>query len=711
MDAEQAGMAEPGDVDEPEEEGPEYWEDDELTPEEMAGWFGRANDGEAARAAGEWSVVDAAGPALRAQGEGSVPDLVAAVLAASGDPALMSDADLVRSLAAWHGVASRAEGRELRATVELLRRRRPRAWDRRADRTGNARQEPWGAGPGVLEGAPGRAAPAVAASREAAAEIALALTATGYAAHAQAELAACLSRRLPAAFGELDAGRADLYRVRLLAEATQFLSDEDAGKVDALLGPCLGQMTTGDLRDKARKAVIGIDGAAADRRRERAERRARFALYGNDDATATAAVERMPAHLGAAVKARVNAIARAARAAGMTGPMPLIEARVATGLLLGTLPGIPPPADGDSRPCGPAPAGPHGPGPAGDPWDGGWPAGVAPDASGDAGADAPDGGGPSEPVPDFADDRYGSGLEDAAPENVTPEDPGLGAMAWPAIPAQAGAAAPGCLGVPSWLRPKDPGRIRLTVPWRSLAGMGAEPGELSWIGPVTPAQARELAAAAAAGAGCSWQLIVTDEHGHAIAITALGVRRGPRAGPAGLVGTVTITISQALAAALGRDGQPSGQMARALDRLDLAGTELAGLLAAAIPAANAAAAPAARTAAARTAADLGAGGCTHTMQAPGYRVPGRLRCWLNARDRTCRNPICRQPAIRCDQDHTIAWHRGGRTCPCNLGGLCRAHHELKQLPGWQLTQDQHGYFTWRTPAGLAYRKEPHRYAI
>ncbi len=198
----------------------------------------------------------------------------------------------------------------------------------------------------------------VAASREAAEEIALALTVTGYAAEVQAELAADLVGRLPVAFGELAAGRADLARVKVLAEATQFLSDEDAGKVDALLSPQLGDLTTGALRDKARRAIIRIDPAAAERRRERAERKARLAVYGNEDQTATVAVERMPAQLAAAAKARVNAIARAAKAAGMAGPLALLEAKVATGLLLDTLPLIPPPADGGGTdPSGTDPSG------------------------------------------------------------------------------------------------------------------------------------------------------------------------------------------------------------------------------------------------------------------------------------------------------------------------------------------------------------------
>jgi hypothetical protein len=500
VDAEQAWMADLEDEEEPEPDL-EYWEDDELTPEELTAWQDAmlaVEQADRARgcprpaapgAVGGWDQADRSdGAGSRA--EGSVPDLIGAVLDAGGEPALMTDAALLESLAGWHAVAARAAARELRATEELLRRRRPRVWDRRADRAESRREDLDG---GVDPAAPGRVMPAVVPSREAASEVAMALTATEYSAQAQVELTATLSRRLPAAFAELDAGRADLYRVRVLAEGTQFLSDEDAGKVDALLAPRLGQWTTGELQDKVRRAVISIDPAAADRRARRAARKARFALYANPDQTATAAIERMPAHLGAAVKARVNAIARAAKAAGMTGPMPLLEAKVAAGLLLDTLPDIPPPADGGTGGEGGSPAGgPGDAGPAAGPWDDGWPTGWFPALAGNdgpAGSDNPSanlaGDDPRDPGDSGTnddcevDDQRQAG---SAPANFTP----AGEMGWPQIPAQAGRDGPGCHGLPAWLRPKNPGRTRLTVPWRTLTGLGPEPGELSWIGPITP---------------------------------------------------------------------------------------------------------------------------------------------------------------------------------------------------------------------------------
>jgi hypothetical protein len=659
LHTEEAWLADLEDEEPPEEE-PEFWEDDELTAEELTAW---ADAMEAA------SVI----PVAVSRPDGGVPDLIDAVLDASGDPALMTDADLLTSLASWHAVASRAVARELRATEELLRRRRPRVWDRRADRAETVREDLDGAVD--AQGPEQRAMPAVVPSREAAQEVAMALTATEYWAQAQVQLTADLSRRLPVAFAELDAGRADLYRVRALAEGTQFLCDEDAGKVDALLAPRLGGWTSGELKERVRKAVIAIDPVAADRRAAHAARKARFSVYANPDQTATAAIKRMPAQLAAAAKARVSAIARAAKAAGMTDPLPLLEAKIATGLLLDTLPDIPAPDGGPADP-GPTPPG-----------DDGWPTGWLPTPPAPAGPDEPD-----DPAANFT-----------------------GQMNWPAIPTQAGRDGPGCHGLPRWLIPKDPGRIRLTVPWRTLTGLGPHPGELSWIGPITSAQARDLAATAAADPTCAWRLIITDDDGHATAITTLRTRRhtGTGTSPPGLVSEVTLTIQQSVAAGLAEDGQSRDWITAAITRLTggpPTGTgsgPLADLLTKAIPAANIAA----TEAAARTAADTAAGGCAHTMQASGYRVPDRLRRWLNTRDRTCRNPICRRPAAQCDQDHTLAYDRGGRTCSCDLGALCRVHHQLKQLPGWQLSQDAEGYFTWTTPAGLTYRKEPYRYPV
>jgi hypothetical protein len=120
---------------------------------------------------------------------------------------------------------------------------------------------------------------------------------------------------------------------------------------------------------------------------------------------------------------------------------------------------------------------------------------------------------------------------------------------------------------------------------------------------------------------------------------------------------------------------------------------------------------AATAAAARAAADAATGdGCAHTTATASYRPPPRLRDYVVARDLTCRFPSCGQPAWRGDLDHTQPWDSGGLTCSCNLGGLCRHHHMLKQHPGWHLVQVQPGTFQWITPAGRAYTCAPASYA-
>jgi hypothetical protein len=154
----------------------------------------------------------------------------------------------------------------------------------------------------------------------------------------------------------------------------------------------------------------------------------------------------------------------------------------------------------------------------------------------------------------------------------------------------------------------------------------------------------------------------------------------PLAGPAAsITGRVSVTIP-----------------ATALDQVSAA--ELAGTStrAAVLRAAARAAARTRRQAAADQEAD---GGCAHTTASLAYRPPATIRDLIEARDQTCRFPGCRQPAGRGDLDHTTPYHRGGLTCPCNLGPLCRRHHQLKQQRHWALTQTQPGTFHWKTSAG------------
>ena len=60
------------------------------------------------------------------------------------------------------------------------------------------------------------------------------------------------------------------------------------------------------------------------------------------------------------------------------------------------------------------------------------------------------------------------------------------------------------------------GRVTLTVPLGTAAGLADRPGELGGLGPVDPWLARDLVAAAAASPKTTWCVTVTDQHGHAV---------------------------------------------------------------------------------------------------------------------------------------------------------------------------------------------------
>jgi hypothetical protein len=80
---------------------------------------------------------------------------------------------------------------------------------------------------------------------------------------------------------------------------------------------------------------------------------------------------------------------------------------------------------------------------------------------------------------------------------------------------------------------------------------------------------------------------------------------------------------------------------------------------------------------------------------------------LRLRDQHCRFPGCNRPAERCEIDHAKPYDAGGLTDTCNLGPLCKFHHELKTAGYWHITASaRDGSCTWRSPLGRIYQHEP-----
>lgn len=843
------------------------------------------------------------------------PGPVLAGWLACARPRELDDAALVTSITNWRRLTSWAQAQELAAVAELAHRRGVPAGDAdHADLAGDAAEDD-AQRAGQIRELEAELVPQ---------EVALALTLTRTGAEYWMELAVSLAGRLPRTLAALSRGEIDLSRARLIDQYTAFLPDDLAQRVETRVLAKAERQTAGQLRAALQRAVIAADPDAAERRRQEAEKNARVELAGDHDGTASLGGRFLPAAQAAAAWARICALAKAMESAGAVGGADLLRAQVFTGLLLGTLPLIPPAQDlldetqTAASHCEPPSRGggnPHighdgesVPGeraePAGgetgrrrrssagnadtgsrdrvgrnddakqddsagggEPGEGGGSGGRGGEPgvgreSADSGGDPGDGGELGDSAGELRDGGEsvdgvgkpgnggepghrggepggngqpgggGAGQRGSWPSDWEPGPAGTGLSAgypsppeWPPIPPPGHIPSPGCAressagllaseracgpggpspGNPAWVvgppgsgrREEDAGAGRgtrasgyygkavLSVPWRTLAGLTGEPGELSRIGPVTAGVARTLAAAAAAEEACEWRLIVTSLAGEVLTVTSVPrtwrVRRGGE-GPApsppvagsraalmsqsdgavvlpgpGLIARVTLTIPVSSpdrpggtdgpaeidgSAEIGGQGEigtsrcggvsvirrdgvglipggppdASGEIPVSSQGrpglADPAGWDclpvLRPVLAAALRAATRAAA---RCSAAGTGA-VNTDECTHGDAVSGYRVPGALRALIEARDQTCRFPGCRQPAWRCDQDHTVAYQRGGPTCPCNLGAACRRHHRLKQHPDWLLTQPRPGVLTWRTPAGLSYPVTPETHPV
>jgi hypothetical protein len=240
------------------------------------------------------------------------------------------------------------------------------------------------------------------------------------------------------------------------------------------------------------------------------------------------------------------------------------------------------------------------------------------------------------------DGRDGEHVEDERPGGPIPGGPVPGAFPAPFPGAPFPGAAPGA-PASGWLN-----GVNLTIPLTAWLGLAGAPGEISGTGAAGPADAatcRDLAGLLAGGPATRWCVTLTGQAGRAVAHGC--ARAGP--GPPGT-------------------GPPGAGRRAWLASVTITPIE---------------AGPA----------------CAHRHQSAGYRPPATLRHRVKTRSPRCGFPGCRRPARRCDDDHTITHHQGGKTCECNLYPLCRHHHRCKQAPGWHLAQPRPGVLVWTTPSG------------
>lgn len=496
-------------------------------------------------------------------------------------------------------------------------------------------------------------------------ELALLLTLTRRSAGTLLELAANLAR-LPATQAALAAGRIDRARADVIAYETGLLDDQLAAAVEQLVVEDAPRLTTSGLRARLRSAVIAADPAAARRRAEKAARDARVELY-DERSGGTAALTGRDLPVGAALAAdqRIDTAARTLKASGVRATLPQLRAAVFLGLLTGHDPRtfLPPgdPSDNSTQTQSGAPTSqnvqPADPGtqPAPDSHQPATPAhhnGQAPSSGGPDTQPAPDSDQPAKPADHNGQaSPPGSGTE-PADRGDQPAAP-LGGNPGPRQPAEStGQDTQGedAAGMPSWLQgqPGLRGSVNLTVPLKAWLGFTQSPGEITAFGPVTAESCRDLASHIAANPGSRWCLTLTDDAGHAV---GHGCARRPP--------------------------PPHTDLAAVTAWLRSLKTS-----------------------------PVEAGTCSHAREVPGYRIPDSLAHIINIRQKTCANPVCGRPAVRCDGDHTIPYDKGGRTCECLVAPVCRTEHQAKQAPGWHLEQPSPGVLVWQPPHGRRYTVTP-----
>lgn len=427
--------------------------------------------------------------------DGSLDDLPAGIqLAEFADAAhrargVVADDPLIGVIRAWRRVTSWAQARELAAIAELARRRPAPGYP-----------------PGPSGGLPAKLSEFIGA------ELAPALTLTGRAAEAQLGLALALAHR-PATAAALEAGRIDLAKARLILEFTALLAEGEAAGVEAAVLPGAGEQTTGQLRAALLRAVLAADPDAARRRRQEAEKHAAVEYWADPDGTATLAGRCLPPAPVLAADQRLSAIAKSWKKQGAQGGMDRLRAAAYLALLLGqdstTVPDSLLLSATDSLAPGTAAhsgAAHGGPSPGGEAPTGTAHGGPAP---GDTAGNGTAHGGPAP---------SGAANGDLAPESQ--RGAGVGMQ-----PVPAGLTRPGPVELPPLT-----GSVHLTIPYRTLLGLADSPGEAAGYGPLHADTCRELADALARHRATQWGIIITNQHGHAVA-WAGPARARPAKGP------------------------------------------------------------------------------------------------------------------------------------------------------------------------------------
>jgi hypothetical protein len=530
-----------------------------------------------------------------------------------------------------------------------------------------------------------------------------------------------LAAMLPGIGGLLADGTLTSPKARAVDDALAPLGEKDLARAEAMILPHLAGKTYGQVEKLAVQAANTVDPESAARRREHAERnRAKISLQRGSSGAANLSGYDLPTDETLAAHAQVCARAAEYKDSGAFPDVRMdqlraqayldilngitADARIAAGQ---PETGLCAPADPDI----PADASPDEPG-TGDP------------ETGDSGSGPDDDGPPDDGPPDDGPCGPSGGPPDSGGHGHGPDDAkgGGGGRARPAAPL-----LPASSPTPSAPRLAD-----LVFPLATLLGLARRPGEGHGLGPLDPDLCRALAATAANSPHSTLCVTVTDPRGYAIGHGCARPARvrwpagrsrtanGPPGVLAALPARVNLTITSTLLAELAA-------------RAETATPEIPGQHHQHGPSRRREPGPWAFT----RIGDHGPPGgdgtwelalpdgriltvtlepvptldCDHRRESRAYKPSDALRHLVQIRDYECTFPTCSRHARESDFEHAIPYHKGGRTCGCNAGARSRQCHQVKQSPGWKVTQPRPGWHQWETPSGRVYLQEPKRYPV
>jgi hypothetical protein len=567
-------------------------------------------------------------------------------------------------------------------------------------------------------------------------EVAAALSMPAVSADQLMWLAWDLEARLPGIGRLLAAGALTYGKAKAVDVALQQLTDKDAAAAEAIILPELPGKTYGQAVKLAVQAAVTVDPESVTRRREDAEQnKSRVHLFREESGAAGLSGRDMPTDQTLAAHASVCARAQEYKDSGafpddtrmdqyrVAAYLDLlnnitVDARIASGMLPGTrtndssggggnqsAAGHDTP-DKDDEPAAEEPAS-NGCSCSCRECDGSC---LPPD---DEHGDEPDDGAPGDEGPHGGPSHGGPGTGGTQPDgdaSLSGSDDSLGKSR---SDGQQGTRPPSASAATIPPRLAD-----LVLPLATLLGLAQRPGEGYGLGPLDPDLCRELAIAAAGSPNSLLCVTVTDSDGIAIGHgCARAARRGTlraitdhssptdliHPGSAALPARMNLTISSTWLAELARTSGPPGRgpwtFIQDTDPGPPGGYGMWTLTT-----------PDGRNLIVEL-QPVPTFECDHRYESHAHQPNDTLRHLVQIRDGACTFPPCSRHARESDFEHAQPYDKGGATCACNAGARSRACHQVKQSPGWNVTQPRPGWHQWTTPSGRTYVQGPKRYLV